>query len=257
MILGRPAIALLAVPLLLAGCASVPRDPATRAVFKANNDPLEPLNRRTFAFNLFLDRILIKPIAKGYRRALPGPGRDAIRHFLDNLDEPIVFANTALQGRFRDAGTTAARFLVNSIAGFAGLDDPASRGKLRKQVGDFGQTLWAWGIPEGPYLIVPVIGPSSPRDLVGSGVDVYGDPFRYIARQGHYPTALTAGRTVVDGIDKRSRNIESLEEMQREAVDYYASFRSLFRQNRAAELRNNASAPPLPPDFYEDPGSAR
>ena len=229
--------------------------PAARAQFVANHDPLEPLNRRTFALNQFIDRILIRPLAEGYTHALPEAGRDGVRHFLDNLNEPIVFANTLMQGRIRNAGTTAARFAVNSTVGIGGLLDVASHNRLPRQVGDFGQTLWCWGVPEGPYLIIPVLGPSNPRDGVGSGVDAYIDPFRYVARAQDYSTYLTAGRALLDGIDKRSRSIEALDEMQREAIDYYAAFRSLFRQHRAAELAGPNHPSTLPsPDFYEDPG---
>lgn len=250
---GRVATLLLSGSLLMAGCATVPRDPAARAEFEANHDPLEPLNRGTFAFNLFIDRILIKPLARDYRRVLPEPGRDAIRHFLDNLNEPVIFANALLQGRLKAAGTTGCRFLFNSTAGLAGIEDVASRQKLPKQVGDFGQTLWTWGLPEGPYLILPVLGPSSPRDGIGRGVDIYVDPFRYILRRHNFPAAVNTGRAIADGIDQRARNLDSLDEVQREAIDYYASFRSLYRQHRAAELGGGGPAAP-PPGFYEDPG---
>jgi len=250
---GRVAAVLLSGSLLMAGCATVPRDPAARAAFEANHDPIEPLNRRIFTFNLFVDRILIKPLAKGYRRDLPEPGRDAIRHFLDNLNEPVVFANTLLQGRFKAAGATGCRFLINSTAGLAGLRDVASRQKFPKQIGDFGQTLWTWGLPEGPYLMLPLVGPSSPRDGIGRGVDIYIDPFRYIPRGHHFATDVSVGRAIVDAIDQRARNLDSLDEMQREAIDFYASFRSLYRQHRAAELGGGAPAGP-PPDFYQDPG---
>jgi phospholipid-binding lipoprotein MlaA len=240
---------------LLAGCASAPSDPAARAQFKANNDPLEPLNRKVFAFNLVVDRVIWKPLAKGYRGALPPGGRDAVRHFLDNLNEPVVLANNLLQGRLADAGVTGCRFVVNSTVGVAGLADVAGRRHLPKQVGDFGQTLWSWGLPEGPYLILPVVGPSNPRDGIGGAVDAYLDPVRYIVANNNYSTDFPAGRIILDGIDKRSRNIESLDEMQREAIDYYASFRSLFRQHREGELRGPAAqAPVAAPGFYDDPG---
>jgi len=241
--------------LCLCGCATEPVDPEARAQFRANHDPLEPLNRKTFAFNQAFDRDLIKPVAKGYRAALPGTVRDGLRHFLDNLNEPIVFANTLLQGRVRDAGATAVRFLINSTAGIAGFRDVAGRNHLPKKMGDFGQTFWAWGFPEGPYIILPVLGPTNPRDGVGSGVDAYIDPFRYLTNTDHFSTYVTGGRAVLDGVDKRSRSIEALDEMEKEAIDYYASFRSLFRQHRAAELTGSNRPSQLPsPDFYEDPG---
>ena len=104
---------------------------------------------------------MVKPIAEGYIKLVPEPGRNGIRHFLDNINEPIVFGNTLLQGRFEDAGTTAARFIVNSTVGVAGFADVAKDHKLKKKIGDFGQTLWAWGVPDGPYIILPVLGPDA------------------------------------------------------------------------------------------------
>jgi len=238
----------------LAGCATEPTDPAARAAFRENHDPLEPLNRKSFAFNQGLDRMLIKPLAKGYRRALPSGARDAVRHFLDNLDEPIVFANTILQGRFRDAGVTGARFAINSTVGLAGLRDVASKNRLPQKVGDLGQTFWSWGFPEGPYLVIPILGPTNPRDGIGAGGDAYVDPFRYVVNANHYGNSTTGSRIVLNGIDKRSRSIDTLDEVEKEAVDYYASFRSLFRQHREAELTGSTRPAALPSaDFYNDP----
>jgi phospholipid-binding lipoprotein MlaA len=240
--------------LLLTGCATVPRDPVARAAFKANDDPVEPLNRKLFAFNLAVDQALIKPLAKGYRKVLPREARDGIRNFLDNLNEPVVLANCVLQGRLRSAATTGGRFVVNSTVGVAGFADVAVRWKLPKQIGDFGQTLWSWGVEAGPYLIIPVFGPVTPRDGIGRGVDVFLDPFLYISRSQNYPSWVTVGRIVISGVDLRSRNIDSLDEIQRESIDYYASFRSLYRQNRAAELRGGKPSTSLPPpNFYDDP----
>jgi phospholipid-binding lipoprotein MlaA len=242
---------------LLGGCAEVPREPVARAAFQANHDPLEPLNRRTFAFNESIDRAIIKPVARGYRALLSSRARDAVRHFLDNLHEPVLLINDVLQGRLQAAATVGARFVVNSTAGIAGFREVASHNRLAPQTGDFGQTLSVWGFHEGPYLILPLLGPSSPRDGIGFGVDLYLDPFRYVARANDYPSAVGIGRTALDGIDQRERSIDALDEMQREAVDYYASFRSLFRQHRAAELRVGANAAKNnspPADFYDDPG---
>jgi phospholipid-binding lipoprotein MlaA len=242
--------------LFIAGCATAPRDPAARAEFKANNDPIEPFNRRVFAFNLGLDKVLIRPVAKTYVWAVPRPARNGIRHFLDNLNEPLVFANCVLQGRFQSSVTTAGRLVFNSIVGLGGIFDPASRHNMPQQIGDFGQTLWAWHVPEGPYVIIPVVGPSTPRDVTGRAVDIYIDPFRYVPAKYNYPDEVTTGRLVADGIDQRARYLDALDEIQRESIDYYAAFRSFYRQNRAAELRNNKPSPTaLPPaNFYDDPG---
>lgn len=239
----------------MAGCASVPRDPAARAEFKATNDPLEPLNRRIFAFNLSADRYVIKPVAKGYRQVLPQPVRDGLRHAIDNLNEPLILVNCVLQGRLKSAAVTGGRFIVNSTVGVGGLGEVAERWKMPKQVGDFGQTLWAWGFPEGPYLVLPLFGPSSPRDAIGQGIDVYLDPVRYVVRNNNYPNAVSNGKMVVDGVDRRERNLDTLDELQKESIDFYASLRSLYRQNRAAELHNGKPQATLPKsNFYDDPG---
>jgi phospholipid-binding lipoprotein MlaA len=242
--------------IILGGCAAVPTDPDALAQFKANNDPLEPMNRRLFAFNQGVDKVIIKPIATGYGNALSLGERDAIRHFLDNLNEPIIAANDILQDRLNDAGITLARFVVNTTVGIGGFRDVAKKNRLPRQSGDFGQTLSVWGFGEGPYLILPLFGPSSPRDGVGMAVDIYGlDPYHYLARRYNYPSWIGVTRTGLDGIDRRQRAIAPLDEMQHEAIDFYASFRSLYRQNRAAELRvGPAIKEAAPTDFYDDPG---
>jgi len=247
--------ALLAAVLLAGGCATVPRDPAARAEFRAQNDPLEPMNRRIFSFNLVVDRHVVKPIAKGYVRVVPGFARDALRHFLDNLNEPLVLLNDVLQGQIRRAGISAARFVLNSAAGPLGLRDVAAHNRLPPQTGDFGQTLFAWGVSDGPYLVLPLFGPSNPRDAIGGGVDVYLDPFRYFPRDRDWPSLNSGSRTLVSGIDERARNLDSLDAVERSSIDFYAALRSYYRQNRATELRHG-QAPPPPADLYDDPGAA-
>jgi len=240
---------------LLGGCATVPRDPAARAEFRAQNDPLEPLNRRVFACNEFVDRHAVKPIAQGYVKVVPGPARDALRHFLDNLTEPVVVLNNLLQGQVRRAGIATARFVLNTAVGPLGLRDVAARNRLPPQTGDFGQTLFAWGVPDGPYLVLPLFGPSNPRDAVGQGVDVYLDLFRYYPRDQDWPTLNSSSRMIASGIDERACNLDSLDALQRSSIDFYAALRSYFRQNRAGELRHG-QPPPVPADLYEDPGAA-
>jgi phospholipid-binding lipoprotein MlaA len=240
---------------LLAGCATVPRDPVARAAFEANHDPLEPLNRDVFAFNLGLDRAAIKPLAQAYRHIFPPGFRDDLHNVLMNLNEPLVLINCVLQGRLKAAGTSASRFVINSTLGFGGSGDVASEWKLREPVGDCGQTLAAWGYAEGPYLVVPLFGPSSVRDGLGRLGDVYLDPFRYVARRQNYPTFVTTGRIIADGIGQRERNLNTLDELERESIDYYAALRSLYRQNRAAELRGGPVPKAVPAaGFYDDPG---
>jgi len=248
--------ALLAFLLLALGaCATPPTDPAARAEYDETNDPFEPLNRKIFAFNLFFDRILFRPVAVTYDAAVPDVVRNSIRHFLDNLGEPVVFANDMLQGEFKRADTTAGRFLMNSTFGVGGLMDLATKEGLEKQTGDFGQTLYYWGVPEGPYLVLPILGPSNPRDGIGMGVDGYADPYG-LAIPGDTLTNADYGRYVVNGVDQRARNIQTLDELQRNAIDFYSQLRSLFRQHRASELRHGEPAPlPDLDTLYQDPAS--
>jgi phospholipid-binding lipoprotein MlaA len=246
-------LVLMTATLALGACATAPSEPAARAEFERTNDPLEPMNREIFDFNLFIDRIALKPIAQGYVFVVPEGGRNSIRHFLDNLGEPVVFANNLLQGEFKRAHDTFARFLMNSTFGIGGVFDLATRGGLEKQSGDFGQTLYSWGVDDGPYLVVPILGPSNPRDAVGKGVDAYADPWGHLASNYHY-WYLSVVRGAVDGIDQRARNLDTFDELQRNAIDFYAELRSLFRQHRAAELRHG-EAPPIPDldTLYRDP----
>jgi phospholipid-binding lipoprotein MlaA len=245
--------ALIGSVMAVSACATPPTDPAARAEFDKTNDPFEPTNRKILDFNLFLDRILIKPVAKGYRWAVPEFGRNRMRDFLDNLGEPVIFINDSLQGEFSRANTTAGRFLFNSTFGIGGLWDQASKIGMEKQSGDFGQTLYSWGVPDGPYLVLPILGPSNPRDAIGLGVDSYMDPFWWGLTVHYGATSAGFYRWIAKGIDERSRNIESFDEIQKNAIDLYAQLRSLWRQHRASELRHGEPAPPEDQELYTDP----
>ncbi len=250
-----PVTLLALLMLALGACATPPTDPAARAEYDETNDPLEPLNRKIFAFNLFFDRIIFRPVAVTYDAAVPELARNTIRHFLDNLGEPVVFANNLLQGEFKRAHDTAGRFLMNTTFGVGGLMDVATKEGLEKQTGDFGQTLYYWGIPEGPYLVLPILGPSNPRDGIGIAVDGYADPYSH-AFSGSSIDNPDYGRYVVNGVDQRARNIQTLDELQRNAIDFYSQLRSLFRQHRASELRHGEPAPlPELDTLYQDPAS--
>jgi len=239
--------------LSLGACATPPTDPAARAEFDAVNDPFEPTNRAIFGFNEFLDKFLIKPAALGYRWTIPEFGRNRIRDFLDNLNQPIIFANDVLQGDFHSADITAGRFIANSTFGIGGLFDLASDSGLEEQSGDFGQTLYQYGVGPGPYLVLPLLGPSNPRDAIGMGVDSYADPFDWLAIHFGHRGAVWY-RFLAEGVDTRSRHIEDLDELQKNSIDFYASLRSLWRQHRASELRHGAPAPIQDLDsIYLDP----
>jgi len=231
-------VATLAVGLSLSGCATVPDDPDARAAYDEINDPLEPMNRYFFEVNYAIDELILKPWAGWYYVALPKFARDGVRNALNNLQSPIVFFNDLLQGEPERAGITLARFVINSTLGLAGLIDVAREMGLVYHDEDFGQTLAVWGADEGPYLVLPLLGPSNPRDAVGIAVDTVMDPFFWIARHYdvNYMLYIRAG---LDVVDARSRNLETLDEIRRNAIDYYATIRSLYRQDRATAIAND------------------
>ena len=241
---------------LLAGCATPPTDPAELAQFEHNNDPLEPLNRKTFAFNQFVDHALLRPAAVAYVTAVPDDARHAVHRVLDNMKEPTLFFNNVLQGEFQRAATTLGRFVVNSTVGFGGLVDVATLSGIERQPADFGQTLYVWGVGSGPYLILPILGPSNPRDAIGGGVDSYADPFTILAKNEDITELLTY-RFVVGGIDERAGVLDILDDLEKNSVDFYAQLRSLSQQNREAELHHGKAPDATPsPGLYDDPGAA-
>ena len=245
---GRHAGAALLLCVALAGCAttSVTRD-------RGNDDPLEPMNRAVFDANDAIDTAIMKPIAESYREVVPPFVRDRIRAFVDNLQEPRIFVNNLLQLRINDAGFTFARFYVNSTLGLAGLFDIASAHDLPRQTGDFGQTLAVWGVDSGPYLVLPLLGPSNFRDAFGSAVDFYTTPPAHLV-PGATGWWITAGTYAVSGIDLRARNIETLDQIKEHAIDYYAQFRSIARQYREGQIRA-ARGLAEQPDDLTDPGA--
>jgi len=233
----------------LAGCATTP---GTRDI--ENNDPLEPMNRVVFNANDAIDTAVIRPMAEAYRAMVPQFVRDRIKAFVDNLQEPRIFANNLLQLRINDAGFTFARFYVNSTLGLAGFFDVASEHGLPKQTGDFGETLYVWGAESGPYLVLPLFGPSNPRDLFGLGVDLYTTPPAHLL-PGNTGIWFNVGVDAVSGFDLRARNIETLDQIKANALDYYAQFRSLARQHRDAQLRAAKGLLAEPPQDLVDPGA--
>jgi phospholipid-binding lipoprotein MlaA len=232
-------VVLLGAALTLGACAGPPGAVRPPSDQEDMNDPLEPVNRAVFDFNMFLDRILIKPLAQVYVTIVPPPGRHAVRHVIDNMNEPIVFANNVLQGEFARAHTTLARFLLNSTFGLGGIFDWATAEGLPAQTGDFGQTLFVWGVADGPYLMLPLLGPSNPRDAVGFGVDSYADPVGYAFWNAGGVRWLDWTRFGLDGIDERAQNLDTLDELQKNSLDFYAALRSLARQHREHELRHS------------------
>ncbi len=235
-----------AVLITLVGCSSTRTSPSTGTASVASaevdeaNDPIEPVNRFIFDVNLKLDEYTLKPVAKGYRAAFPQPVRDSVHSFLDNLKSPIVFMNDVLQANVTGANATFGRFLINSTFGLGGLFDFAGSHGLPGHSADFGQTLGVWGVPEGPYLVLPIFGPSNPRDTTGLVADSLADPFSIVAGENGL-TYLIFVRAGVSAIDSRSRTIELFDDLQRNSLDFYAAARSLYRQRRQAEFERRAA----------------
>ena len=210
---------------------ALPPDNAVGARPEEISDPLEGLNRAVFFVNDGLDTILIRPVAYVYGNLVPPFVKRRVRNFFSNINEPVVFANDLLQAEFEDAGVIAARFLINSTVGLAGLFDVAAEIGLEPHEADFGQTLHAYGIGPGPYLVLPLLGPSNFRDGVGLAVDAVLNPFTWLL-EPEENLAIAAGR----GLVRREELLAPLDALRENSVDYYAALRSLYYQDRAVAL---------------------
>ncbi len=217
----------------LAACATKPpaSDPEALQEYRENNDPYEPANRVGYAINDGLDTYFLAPVARAYRFAVPGAVRTPVHNFLQNLTSPVLFVNDVVQTRPRRAGDTFMRFVINSTAGVGGLFDVASAAGYPYHDNDFGITMALWGVPEGPFLFLPVLGPSNPRDSTGFGVDVAFDPLTY-APPGHGLLTFNYARIGAAAVDTRERALDEVDSIKKTALDPYATFRSLYRQNR-------------------------
>ena len=202
------------------------------------NDPLEPLNRVTFAFNEFINQYLLGPVAKVYNTALPDVVRVAISNLLDNVGAPVTLANDLLQGEFDRGFTTATRILINTTAGVGGMIDVAEKWGFEEHEEDFGQTLAVWGIGDGFYLILPLLGPSNPRDGIGQFfVDSFFDPVGYYLDAQDFDAA-DYGLKSLGGIVTYAGIVNELEHLRETSIDFYGALRSLHRQRREALIRN-------------------
>ena len=235
----------LLLSLTLAACATAPDDDAV-------NDPLEPMNRGIFTFNQALDKMLFRPAAELYHALMPPPAQTAVSNALENLGSPLVLVHDLLQGEGERAGTTATRFAINTTVGVLGFGDPATDMGFPGHKEDFGQTLGAWGGGEGPYLMLPVLGPSNPRDALGKLGDMFIDPMGILASNtGNADAAL--GRTAGDGMDTRVEYLDTLDQMERTSIDFYAALRSAYRQRRASLVSNGQGPAALPPGPLLEP----
>ena len=203
----------------------------------------EGFSRAMFKFNYALDGAIFEPVAKGYR-TLPVGLRKGTGNVVDNLRSLLTLSNNVLQGDFREAGNTAGRFVINTTVGILGIWDPAQiLGFEKKEKEDYGQTLGSWGIGPGCYVVLPVLGPSTVRDAVGTFANfVGGDPWynvtvtndtNYFNESDYYTTRITSG------IDYRAKNVESFDNLEKNSIDFYASIRSLYLQDRQQRILNS------------------
>ncbi len=228
-------IPLLGLAIALGGCAT-----------KENPDPWEPMNRGIFAFNETLDKYAIEPVAKGWDFVLPEIVQTGIGNFFDNLNMPIVFANDVLQAKPGAAFFDLMRFLYNSTFGLAGLIDIATMVEIPRNDEDFGQTLGYWGLSSGPYLVLPIFGPSTVRDGTGLLVDSAARSFGYITPfwsgvvglSGAETTGATIGTTAIELINLRARFLEEIASSRADAFDYYVFVRNAYLQNRRAKVND-------------------
>jgi phospholipid-binding lipoprotein MlaA len=241
-----------AIVLALAGCATPPPadDPDAVAEYRETNDPLEPTNRVIYAVNDKFDVYLLRPAAEAYRAVLPQTVRDHTHQFLDNFGKPVQLANDMLEGKPRRAGNTLMRFLTNSTLGLGGIFDVATGFGYPDHDADGGITLAEWGVPNGPYLYLPVFGPSSPREAFGMGLDYVVDPFSWVGKD-NTDKDLGYVKIGVSALDARSRVLDDLDKMTASALDPYATIRSLYRQHRKSQIDDAAGddAPTIPAWF--------
>ncbi|NQV84474.1 MAG: VacJ family lipoprotein [Rhodospirillales bacterium] len=217
------------------------------------NDPLETVNRVIFDFNEFIQDVFLRPVSKFYNETVNVTVRQAISNFLDNLSSPVIFANDVLQGEVDRAITTFGRALINTTFGIFGMADLASELGIEQHKEDFGQTLAVHGVGEGFYLVLPIFGPSSPRDAIGKlFVDSYFDPIG-LWLDNTDQTNAAFGLAGARGIDEYANIVDELNQVKKTSVDYYAAIRSLYRQKRKSEIHNGSELelPPIPDLGYD------
>ncbi len=235
------ALSVLAMTLTLGACATVGDGTSETAASTAGatSDPLEPLNRVVSDFNDAFDQALAQPVAKGYGKVVPYYLRDMVRNVFGNMRDVWTAFNQLLQGKPGLAASDAWRVAINTTLGFGGLIDIASDVGVPKHNEDFGQTLGRWGLPAGPYLVLPILGPSSLRDAPGRGVDIWGDPLRAIDSHGRRNNAVLAR-----AIDGRQRLLETGDIVDQAALDRYSFIRDSWLQMRRNQVYDG-EAPPL------------
>jgi phospholipid-binding lipoprotein MlaA len=223
----------------LAGCASTANgDP---------RDPLEPWNRGVYRFNEKVDQAIARPVATAYRKVLPDEIRDRVRNFFGNLADPFIGLNNFLQGKFEDGVGDWARFAFNSTIGLLGIHDVASDMGYEKHNEDFGQTFGRWGVGPGPYLVLPILGSSTLRDGVGTGIDLYTDPLTEV-RPYHLEYSLIGLRLT----QTRADLLDASRILEEAALDKYTFQRDAYLQRRRSLIYDGR--PPRQEEPKDDAG---
>ena len=247
-----PALGVLALTMSLAGCATPPpaSDPDALAEYRETNDPLEPTNRAVYAVNDVFDHYIFRPLAIGYRAVLPQTVRDHAHNVITNFGMPVQMFNDIAETHPRRAGDSFMRFVTNSTIGLGGIFDVATDLGWPDHDADAGMTLALWGVPTGPYLYFPLFGPSSPREGAGMAIDYAINPFSWV---GNDSTDRKLGyvKTGISALDARSRVLDDLDKITGQALDPYATIRSLYRQHRQSQIdeARDDSKPTIPAWF--------
>ncbi len=254
---------LFAIFILAEGCATKPSksDTIAYAAYEEINDPIEPLNRYFFELTRFADFLFLGPLAEIYTTIVPKFPREMLDNFYTNLREPLYLANNLLQGSWERSGVTLGRFTINTTLGLVGFFDVADYWfGLEVKSEDFGQTLAVYGMPEGPFLFLPFLGPSSFRDAIGAGGEIAGDPFRYISRIPALEPFETNSEIIIQmrgpvrALEFRGSSGNFISQVERQSIDYYATIRAFYRQNRRNAILNGEfdfdDLPEIPDDDF-------
>jgi phospholipid-binding lipoprotein MlaA len=228
----------LACALLTSSCAARPD--------RAPGDPWEPFNRKIFWFNDKADIYVLEPVARGWNFVMPTPVQHSVENFFDHIDFPVLFVNDVLQGKPRAAAIDMSRFILNSTIGVLGFFDFAAWWGVEQNVEDFGQTLGSWGVPGGPYLVLPILGPSNPRDTVGLAADAQMRVYPYFL-----PFYVTSAATVVENVNLRSLFLKEVASSKESALDYYVFVRDAYLQRRRALINDTADVGEEEEELYD------
>jgi phospholipid-binding lipoprotein MlaA len=245
-------IALAVLPGMLGGCAKRPpaSDPEALADYQAANDPLEPTNRFFYGVFKTVDSYTLKPVAQAYVYVVPQPVRAGVHHLLGNIAEPVTFFNAILEAKPRRAGDTLVRFTVNSTVGLAGIFDVAGELGYPEPESGGALTLAYWGLPSGPYLFLPLLGPGTVRSFTGYALDIGLSPLTYVPR-GYGLLTLNYATYGLGIIDARSLVLHDFDELQNTSLDPYATIRSGYQQREASQLQHlRDDHRSTPPDWY-------